>query len=87
MGRVVYTLQIQIEYNTALVNLGDAVFRIVCVNNKFFLNGMSDSISIDREIFLKNPTLADIEFIKRTKNHFCRLISSNKNNQYMVLIS
>ena len=85
MGKTVYTLQIQIDYDTALVNLGDAVFRVVCVNDRFFLNGMSDSISIDHEIFLKNPTLSDIEFIKRTKNHFCRLISSNKSNQYMVL--
>lgn len=42
MGKTVYTLQVQIEYDSALVNLGDAVFRIVCVNDRFFLNGMSD---------------------------------------------
>ena len=55
MGKALYTITVPIVYDPYLQNIGDKLFRILCINNKYYLNGLNSYITTEHEIFLKDP--------------------------------
>ena len=85
MANIVKTLTLSFEYNSYLAKNLKSVFRIIYLNNKFFINGFNDQITTDNELtFVNNPNPSDIHIIQSNPNHYARVIVENKKNNIMI---